>query len=111
MNQLHLWPVNPWKCEPEATMDDRFRAFHEANPHIYDNLRRLALDLVANGRSHYGIGSLFEVLRWHYELSTDSDFKLNNNYRACYARLLMQEEPRLSGFFRCRKRKAGEERV
>jgi hypothetical protein len=46
---------------------------------------------------------LFEVARWEMTLSTrDSQFKLNNDYRAPYARLLMLREPRLAGLFSIR---------
>ena len=85
---------------------DDFMEFHEANPEVYQELRKLSLDLVDHGRERYGIGGLFEVLRWHRAMRTtddeQEDFKLNNNYRALYARLLMLVEPRLRGFFETR---------
>jgi hypothetical protein len=48
---------------------------------------------------------LFEVLRWGHGMArvTGADeFKLNNNFKAHYARLLMQTTPELSGFFELR---------
>ena len=84
-----------------------FRKFHRENPEVYDELIKLALSLKDNGRSHYGIGALFEVIRFHRAIKTKDDlFKLNNNYRALYARLIMENEPRLYGFFETRIRKA-----
>jgi len=89
---------------PEDPLVRKFKAFHEANPHIYQELRRLALKMRGTGRKRYGIKSLFEVLRWHRALaSTDDDFKLNNNYTSFYARVLMEQEPELAGFFNLRK--------
>lgn len=88
----------------DATMADKFVAFHESNPHVYCTLRRLARDWVARtGRRQLGIGALFEASRWDIAITTnDPEFKLNNNYRAFYARLLMAREPDLDGLFQLR---------
>ena len=85
------------------TIGQQFRAFHAANPAVYDWLRANALALKRRGRERYSMKTLLEVLRWHHDVETDStDFKLNNNFTAYYARLLMQEEPELDGFFELR---------
>jgi hypothetical protein len=92
------------------TNEDRilreFKQFHFQNPHVYQGLRTLALQLKRAGRNYYGIKALFEVLRYEHALKTISDdyLKLNNNYTALYARKLMEEEQELDGFFRLRKR-------
>lgn len=86
------------------TLDQQFAAFHAANPHVYDALRRLALQLARRGQ-RMGIKALFEVLRWQYAMTTSdasSDYKLNNNYTSFYARLLMGQEPELDGYFETR---------
>lgn len=86
------------------TLDQQFDAFHAANPHVYSNLRRLALDAARRGRK-MGIKALYEVLRWQYSMNTTDDvseFKLNNNYTSFYARLLMDQEPELAGYFETR---------
>lgn len=89
--------------EPQ-TLEEAFRAFHRDNPHVYDELRRLALELVDRGHDRIGIGMLFEVLRWQEAMRTTGDcgFRLNNSHRALYARLLMDREPRLRGVFETR---------
>jgi hypothetical protein len=77
-----------------------FIEYDRQNPHVYARLRELALQAKATGRPKLGIGMLFEVLRWEHYLATAGDeFKLNNNYRSRYARLLMHREPTLVGFF------------
>jgi len=84
-----------------------FRKFHRENPSVYDELVKISRSLKHKGRGHYGIGALFEVIRFHRALQTnDPSFKLNNNYRALYARLIMENEPDLDGFFDTRIRKA-----
>ena len=89
--------------EVHSTIQERFLAFHEANPDVYNYLREFALVAKHSGYNHYSISSLFERLRWHYsiELRTE-DFSLNNSYRSRYARLLMEKEPELRGFFHTR---------
>ena len=90
-----------------GTIDRQFEDFHHGNPHIFESLRHMALDLKARGVTHYGIATLFEVLRWQSDMQTnDEPFKLNNNYRSRYARLLMKREPRLAGFFSLRELRA-----
>lgn len=109
MNQLNFnfnWPpLRPVHGARGLSLEERFRRFHEQNPHIYAALRDLALQLKRRGRRRYGLKSLFEVLRWHHALQTDdpnSDFKLDNNWTAFYARELMDNEPDLDGFFETR---------
>lgn len=91
--------------QPGQSIEERFDAFHGRNPQVYKALRQLALDMRGRGVRHYGIKALFEVLRYEYALRTEGDtFKLNNNYTALYARLLMEQEPELAGFFETRRR-------
>lgn len=88
----------------------RFWAFHEENPHVYAELRRFALEAVGKGRRRLSINLLFERLRWFTEIETEGDaFKVNNTFRAWYARLLMRDEPRLAGMFETRKSDADDE--
>jgi hypothetical protein len=90
--------------EETETNRSRFLKFHEENPQVYEALHRLALDLVDAGHSKFGISMIYEVLRWQHAMrTTDPRFKLNNDFRAGYARLLMANDPRLSGVFETRR--------
>jgi hypothetical protein len=76
------------------TRREKFEAFHEANPHVYENLEELAFKLVNRGVKRFGISLLYENLRWHFLMTTAGDsFKLNNSYRSHYARLLIENHP------------------
>jgi hypothetical protein len=83
----------------------KYEAFKEANPWVLRTLTRMSYELQNRGYSHYGIAALIEVLRYEYALTNDpsSDFKFNNNYRAFFAREIMQTNPQLNGFFSTRK--------
>lgn len=86
----------------KRTIDEAFAVFHAENPQVYAELRMLALRARRRGATRIGIGMLFEVLRWRQTLRTDGDaYKLNNNYRSRYARMLMRE-PELAGCFETR---------
>jgi len=88
----------------EAGIQARFERFHADNPHIYAELVRMSRRLVASGRRHFGVGMLWETLRYRVAITTDSDdeFKLNDHYRSRYARLIMASEPDLAGVFELR---------
>jgi hypothetical protein len=93
-----------------ATMSDRFEQFHTENPRVYATLVRLAREWVTQtGRHKIGIKSLYEVARWQIALATnDPDYKLNNDFTAYYARLMMHGEPDLDGLFDLRSSSADE---
>ena len=87
-----------------ATIEERSQAFHDANPRVYAELRRLAFILLNRGHKKFGAKMLIEHMRWDwYERTIDvSGFKLNNTYVAFYARLLMKNEPELANVFETR---------
>jgi len=91
----------------KTDMEEGFDRFHQRNPGVFVMLVKLARDLQDRGHKKYGIAGLFEVIRWQVAMDTERDevepFKLNNNYRAFYARKIMREVPRLNGFFEIRR--------
>jgi hypothetical protein len=93
----------------DRDIQDSFEEFHRANPNVYTLLVKFARQAKAAGMKKYGIASLFERLRWHIsiELKSEQAFKLNNNFRSRYARLIMEHEPDLDGFFELRELKNG----
>lgn len=101
---FELAPIVQPQYGDKASIAERFAAFHEQNPHVYDALRDLALKMQARGVKRWGIGAAFEVLRFNALMQTNSlDYKLNNDYRSAYARLLMDSDARMVGFFETRK--------
>jgi hypothetical protein len=88
-----------------VSIEHDFWQFHRENPLVYARLVGLARDLKRKGHAKLGIGMLFEVVRWQHMLNTHdpaSEFKLNNNYRSLYARLIMLREEDLAGVFETR---------
>lgn len=111
LDSLDLPPLTHVATRAGQTIEERFSAFHVANPHVYRALRSLALDLRRRGCQRYGMKGLFELLRWQSAISAKGPaepYKLNNIYTAHYARLLIVSEPALAGFFETREHANGE---
>jgi hypothetical protein len=102
--QLHLLPeIKKHKRSSSGSLFDQFLLFHEVNPEILIILERISLDLVQQGWNKGSINLIFERVRWIYAIQTQGDkYKLNNNHRAFYARLLMMLNSKLEGFFSIR---------
>jgi hypothetical protein len=86
----------------------KFKEFHEHNGHILDELLKM-IDAIKNrGHTKIGMGMLFEVMRWNHMLQTNTDdsFKLCNNYRAYYTRMIEKVRPDLEGFLTKKRSKA-----
>lgn len=90
----------------EDRIEREFKDFHAEHPEVYTQLVHLARTWQTNGTAKLGIATLFEVLRWNSHLNPGrtGGYKLNNNYRALYARLIMEQEPMLQGIFELRER-------
>lgn len=87
-----------------GTIAERFRAFHKANPLVYEIALGIALRLKRKGIKRCSMDAIFHHIRWQYfiQVSGVEKFKLNNNFTAHYARLLMEQEPELAGWFEVR---------
>lgn len=88
-------------------IETRFREFHGANPSVYTTLVGLAKDLKKQGYKQGAIEMLWQVLRWQVMSAkpydpNGSEFKLNDHYRSRYARMIMENEEDLDGFFEIR---------
>lgn len=100
-NPAQLGLLGP--AEQEATLQENFERFHTANPYVYEEIVKLVRRAQRAGATRVGIGMVFEVLRWRHTLRTGGDdFKLNNNYRSRYARMIMAKEIDLDGMFEIR---------
>lgn len=92
----------------EKTRKDEMReqvtAFHEQHPEVWDLFVRFSFDVIKRGFNNYSVNAIFERIRWEKDMGGDgvNQFKLNNNYRAFYARRFMKLYPEHEGFFRTR---------
>jgi len=78
----------------------KFQKWHNENPHVFAKFKELAFEMKKTGRSRYSAETIINVLRWHTDLATTGDeFKISNDYRSIYARLLVCQHPEFDGFF------------
>lgn len=87
------------------TIQERFETFHSNNPKVYDKLVELSRQAKAKGFSHYGIRTIWELMRWHFEVVEQQDglYYLNDHFHSRYARKIMENEHDLDGFFHIRR--------
>ena len=85
-------------------LDRAFMDYHRRHPEVYALLVQMAREARSSGFESYSISTLFEVIRWHRrDLVVDErPFKLPNNHRSRYSRIIMDNEPDLRGFFTLR---------
>ena len=112
-------PITTPRYGKFMSMDDRFHLFHAANPQVYRAVLEVCRYLRRHGKYRCGMKAIWEQLRWHAWLQTtanEGDFKLPNDFTACYARLVMRMYPHEFGnkaprgpMFKLRKRSAGRE--
>lgn len=92
---------------PGASHQERFVAFHEANPWVYASLVRLTEDWVARGLGRTSIDMQVHVLRWRHSRQTvGTRLKINNNFTSRYVRLIVEQRPDLAGVFLLRELRA-----
>lgn len=91
---------NPQKF---LSAQERFEEFHRRNPQIYRLICEYSRRLKSAGRKRYSIKTIWAVLRWQSDVQTDGEhFKLDDRYYSRYARLVMEREADLAGFFNTR---------
>lgn len=96
----------PWLVWPHTRIERRFAHFHGANPHVYAEFERRAMELLCAGARRIGVKAIAERIRWdvHVRVLTE-DYKINNSLVALYARLLIHRHPELAEVIELRQRK------
>ncbi len=101
--QLSLTLDGPPAAPRKATIEERFAAFDQANPHVFALLLELARRRLTEGATWIGVKELWEGARRFVRVSRlDDTYKLNNTFTAMYARKLLTTEPRLVGVMKVR---------
>lgn len=93
-----------FKKHPNQKLVEKFIKYCRSNPEVYEKF--LMFSLAARRKmSKYGAKSIFEQIRWHYQVESNyPDFKVNNAYTSFYARLVIHVFPAMfEGFFELRK--------
>ena len=90
--------------EPVDAIWTRFWDWHLLHPSVAGMLFALAVQARQRGLKRYGIGAIWEVMRWHIVVKEGKteEFKCSNDYRSRFARFLMWQHEELAGFFELR---------
>ena len=93
------------RCEE---MREQVKAYHKEHPEIFRLFVMYTFQMIDSGKKNYSVSSIWERIRWHKDAGSDGEtqFKINNNYRAFYARAFMERYPLHKGFFHTRKQKS-----
>ena len=83
-----------------------FKKFHAEHPEVWTMFKGYTYQVIEAGAAFYGAAAVFERMRWHYRIERNSALKLNNNFRAYYARMFEAVYPEHDGIFRSRVRKS-----
>lgn len=83
---------------------NRFFLYHEENPHVLDLFLKYSRQVRTAGFKRYSTRAIIERIRWHLTVETKGDqFKINDHYQPCYARLLIVLFPKeFEDFFELR---------
>lgn len=94
----------------QETVAERFAAFDEQHPEVWDYFCRFTFELVRAGHLHNSADAVLHRVRWETAVgggfAGGEAFKINNNYSAYYARKFHETYPEYQGFFRTRKSRA-----
>jgi hypothetical protein len=90
------------------TIQERFNEYDHCHPEVYKYLVSLCFELKSKRFRRYGIRSLWERVRWHFQVEKEmgEDFKLNDHFHSRYVRKIIAEYPEFDGFFELRKLRA-----
>jgi hypothetical protein len=102
--------TSPLPFRRPKSIDERFWAFHAANPQVFDLFMRYVGQLRSAGRTRYSADAVMHRIRWHLAVevrATEPGPKLNDHYTRRYARLAAATDPTLLGFFETRRLRSG----
>jgi len=96
--------------EMRDTIEEKFRAYHAANPGVYAALVKLTRAQFLRGATRHGLKAMFEQLRFRIatgkigrpEVRATTGYEFDNDFTSRYVRLLVTEYPAYRGLFELR---------
>lgn len=103
---MFAWAERQRSPAEENKIRIAFEKFHARYPEVYVLFERFTLEGIAHGMDRMGAGAVWERMRWETmvrsQKSDAEQYRLNNNYRAYYARLFMERHPEYPEIFATR---------
>lgn len=96
--------MSTFKHATGRSITEAFDTYHQLNPHVYSEVKKLALAAIEKGRKKISFKLIINVIRWERFMQTDEPtsvnvdgqlvaFKINDAYSSRFARLFAQEFP------------------
>ena len=106
--ELSLSPLVTPDYAPEATIQERYEAWRDANPWVVPAIARLLDEWSEHGGRRVGVKAACEWLRRDYQRLTRDyqGFAVNNSYSSRLARDLIARYPHLAAVIETRQLKA-----
>ena len=83
--------------------EQKFRIFHEENPEVYDLFKRFCYEAMDKGHTRLSAEMIINRIRWETKIvTTDRDYKINNDYKPFYSRLFIIQHKGYEDFFQLR---------
>ena len=80
-----------------------WKHFHVKNPEVYELFCVFTFQAINKGHHRLSSEMIINRIRWETSVVTsDKDYKINNDYKPFYARLFMEEHPQYKNFFNTR---------
>lgn len=84
-----------------------FHVFDSEHPEVFEMFEKFAFEAVQAGTEKLGAAAVWERMRWEtavgQKMGGGPIYRLNNNFRAYYARKFMQKHPECGQLFETRK--------
>lgn len=94
--------------DDKPSIDDRFLAFHRANPGVYELFKQYAEKAMAAGFKRFSADMICHRIRWYHHIERgEGGFSMNDHFTSRYARLLVSADARFAGFFELRRLREG----
>lgn len=76
-----------------------FFKFHQERPELYDEIKSIAHRIMQKTNRSVSFSMIYETARFEVFIRDTNEevFKMNNNYRAAYSRMLLREFPMYHG--------------
>ena len=68
------------------TRQEEFDKFDREHPEFWESFFFRAWTMMGKGYTRYSARTIFEVLRWHSDLDSGGQFKVQNNWIPFYAK-------------------------
>jgi hypothetical protein len=101
-----LWLGQSDTAFRQSSLQRAFDEYHVTHPEVLAMIVKFARQIKARGYKTYGMASIIERLRWHYNIDKGTKFAIRDGFNSRYARLVMETCPDLRGFFRTSRLKA-----